>query len=951
MSIRRIFMDWNQPAIQNAVDYLTKKYFDKARNRIEMDNVLIVVPGSRAGRRISQLFAEKAIELQAVLFPPRVQTAGHLPENLYQPKRPFANELVQHLAWVEAIKALKSRAKKYFPHLPDTKQTIDWLDLAAILSRVHRELAADGLNFNDVVAQGRQMKGFSEAGRWRLLSALQEKYLSVLDSLQLWDLQTARLVAIKERECKSSDEIYLLATADLNRATRQMIDQVSHQVTALIHAPENEALGFDEHGCLDAEYWKHKKIPLSEDQVLVADQPSDQADAVCHLLGEWGGKYSTDDVVVGVPSAEIAPYVERKLTSYQQNSHWAVGRSLRESSVFKLLEAICGIIEKGRYPDFAILFRHPDVESWLETKAQSNTKVMANEVIRECDRYYAKHLAPSFDKWLGKADQFRSLKWAVEAINSVIAPLRRKPMLFTDWIEPILEIVKEFYSPRTLDLNGEKDAALVKALSQIRMILETFQEIPAPLNVPTTAVNVLRLLMQNMSSQTITTKSKLDAIELLGWLELPLDVAPAVIVTNFNEGSIPESQNADMFLPDGLRSVLGLNDNKRRYARDAYALSTLVHSKSDLRMIVGKRDLSGDPMTPSRLFFACDRESIAHRVMNFANPKTFDSTTAKDSSPLLTDSAFVVPMPDVSTVKIESISVTSFSTYLKCPYRFYLQRVLKLETINDEVRELDGMFFGNVLHEIFRRFGENRVRLSENETEISDYVFAELDSIASDEFGQKRLPAIEIQLQQMRFRLNGFAKWQAERTKKGWEIHFVEKKSHDARGVPFQYDEDASVFLKGTIDRIDFHPQTQIWQILDYKTGDRGDSPSKTHQQKGKWTDLQLPLYRHIAKSFEVDGMVQLGYIIVPKNVESIGEKLASWTDTDLDGAFEVARDCCRRIMNHEFWEPTIPPPPFAGREFAPICQDDVFQPQLATELEYAGITESLAGIENGGAA
>lgn len=950
MSIRRIFMDWNQPAIQNAVDYLTKKYFNKTRHRIEMDNVLIVVPGSRAGRRIFQRFAEKASQWKAVLFPPRIQTAGHLPENLYQPKRPFANELVQHLAWVEAIKALKNRAKKYFPHLPETKQTIDWLDLAALLSKVHRELAADGLNFNDVVTKGAQLKGFAEKGRWRLLSSIQEKYLSVLDDLKLWDLQTARLVAIRERECETNDEIYLLATADLNQATRQMIDQVSHQVTALIHAPDDEALGFDEHGCLDAEYWKHKQIPLADEQTLVADQPSDQADAVCHLLGQWGDKYSSEDIVVGAPSADLAPFVERKLSTYQQNSHWAVGRSLRESSVFKLLEAICGMIEKGRYPDFAILFRHPDVENWLSDKARGNSKVSADKVISECDQYYAKHLVPHFEKWLGKTDQFRSLKWAVDTVNSVMAPLRRKPLLFTEWIDPILDLVGEFYSSRTFDLNGENDAGAVKALSQIRSILETFQEIPAQLNVRTTAVNTLRLLLQNMSSQTIPEKSKLNAIELLGWLELPLDVAPAVIVTNFNEGSIPESQNADMFLPDGLRSVLGLNDNKRRYARDAYALSTLVHSKSDLRMIVGKRDLSGDPMTPSRLFFACNRESIAHRVMRFSKPKTFDISNVKNETQMMTESAFAVPIPDTSQIKIESISVTSFSTYLKCPYRFYLQRVLKLKSINDEVRELDGMFFGNILHDIFCRFGENRVRLSENETEISDYLFSELDSMANEEFGQKRLPAIEIQLQQMRFRLKGFAKWQAERTKKGWEIHFVEKKSHDPRGVPFQYDDEESIFLKGTIDRIDFHPQSQIWQILDYKTGDRGDSPNQTHQHKGNWIDLQLPLYRHIAKSFEVDGTVQLGYIVIPKKIDSIGAILANWTDADLEGAYKVARDCSRRIVNHEFWEPTLPPPPFAGREFAPICQDDVFQPQLATELEYTG-TAKEAAIGDGGAA
>ena len=102
-----------------------------------------------------------------------------------------------------------------------------------------------------------------------------------------------------------------------------------------------------------------------------------------------------------------------------------------------------------------------------------------------------------------------------------------------------------------------------------------------------------------------------EAVELLGWLELPTDTAPAVIVTSLNEGFVPKSLNSDLFLPNSLRRRLQINDNQRRYARDAYALSVLLASRDEVQLIVGRRDADGNPLFPSRLLFAADEQTIA----------------------------------------------------------------------------------------------------------------------------------------------------------------------------------------------------------------------------------------------------------------------------------------------------------------------------------------------------
>ena len=96
-------------------------------------------------------------------------------------------------------------------------------------------------------------------------------------------------------------------------------------------------------------------------------------------------------------------------------------------------------------------------------------------------------------------------------------------------------------------------------------------------------IDAVRLVLRQIEGGNIPPLLDPGAMELLGWLELPLDDAPAVIVTGFNEGCVPASLNADVFLPNQLRRALGIEDNDRRYARDAYALSVLAASRKAAR--------------------------------------------------------------------------------------------------------------------------------------------------------------------------------------------------------------------------------------------------------------------------------------------------------------------------------------------------------------------------------
>ena len=220
-----VFLDWRRPGLPAAARYLAERF--AAGGALDLRNVVVAVPGGRAGRRLLELLVELADEGRLRLSPPRIVTVGHLPELLYEAKRPFAGDLAQQLAWVEALQSSDAAVLAAAGAAPPDKNDLPaWLALGHMLAGLHRELAADALNFAAVADCGGQLPGFQETARWQALAEIQQRYLAMLDGLDLWDLQTARLYALRQGNAEPRAP-RAFGTVDLNRSQRLMLDQVA----------------------------------------------------------------------------------------------------------------------------------------------------------------------------------------------------------------------------------------------------------------------------------------------------------------------------------------------------------------------------------------------------------------------------------------------------------------------------------------------------------------------------------------------------------------------------------------------------------------------------------------------------------------------------------------------------------------------------------------------------
>ena len=936
MPITRSFLHWQSPALAAAAQLLLE---DRVIDGVaDLSEVVVALPGGRAGRRLLEILIDRADRESLILLPPQIITAGRLPELLYVAQRPFADDFTQRLAWIEALKqADRELLLQVIREPPGDGDLFAWLSLGEMLSRLHRELAADGFDFGDVVQRADELEGFNESARWQSLAEIQRDYLRRLDELELWDLQTARLFAVAQRECATDKQIVLIGMVDLNRTQRAMLDQVADGVTAVVFAPDELSDRFDEHGCLRSDAWLEVPIDLDRELIEVVDTSGDQADAVMLAMAKLDGVFSAEEITVGVPDERLVGPIQQRLAECGVPSRYGVGVPATRMGPSLLLKATADYLESRRPDAFAALVRHPAIAHWLAGQG------VTDDWLTQLDQYRSTHLPTRLDgKWQ------RASSSAYQSLRNVFDELHREPdsdgtqagllhglsgakRPLGKWVVDVIQLVINVYGRISLTQNCADEWNVIAACDAIRDALAAQRDIPDELAPSVSCAEALRLLLQSLSGQTVPPRADHTAVELLGWLELPLDDAPALIVSGFNDGLVPASRNSDLFLPNELRRQLGLEDNNRIYARDAYALSVIAASRTSLKLIAGRRSADNDPLIPSRLLFACEPQEMALRTLGFLRGSSKLKPRIELAGSLTAgrkQSVFAPPQPLEPLAELKSMKVTEFKDYLACPYRYYLRHRLKLEGIDDGGNELGGGEFGSLLHEVLKAFGESEAATSDAADDVKQALNDLLDDQVSRQFGKHPLAAVNVQVEQIRYRLEKFADWQAGWVAEGWAIEVTECDIKDET-APFTVD-DLPLYLRGRIDRIDRNRATGEIVIFDYKTGESANKPEKTHRRRDDWVDLQLPLYRHLVqyaadKFADVDpATVRLGYIVIPKSLDAIGHHVAAWTADDLADADETARGVIRDIRAGIFGPPNGPPPAFF-EEFAAICLDGQF--------------------------
>lgn len=891
MTIERKFLGWHAPFLGLAADWLLE-------DRDALPTTLVIVPTSQAGRRMREAMAETA----GALLSPKFVTPGSL---LRTPDPSVAADWIEQLAWLETMEAIKdwSAYDALFPEPPEAEGT--WADsLSVEFVGLRRSLQEAGLTLE---AAANLLGNSIEAERWACLKRLEK---SMESKLRQWGYDSrSRILARGISMPHGISRILLVGLTELAPILRKALTQCGLPITALIGAPDAESNHFCEFGTPLID-WSEKIIPLPEtDQVsihLVADSKQQAAEAV-RLVAE--AQTPSHALAIGCGDAGDGETLER---TFAENGWVAFHPGARTitTGLTRWFALWTEWLAKGKLSTVADLLALPESTTLAGSQRVEAARSLA--ILRD------KHLITNADD-LQRLIHSSSLSnsWLyshAHALLPILESFEKKRVSFErigadKGISEMLAELAEHADPTSAEWIAMQDF-VAKAAPLMRQLQRRpdfwvslmLSQVPSPLPQPPDN----------------------RALDIQGWLELFFEPGTHLVLCGMNEGRVPASVSNDPWLGEKARAWLGLITSNQRAARDAFLFRSMLEARratGKVDILCAKSGQRGEALLPSRLLLAAPAEELPARVK-----KLFEELQPPESSLKWTRDWL---WQTGSHTDIKKIHVTSFRSYLSCPYRFYLGHVCKMQASDPERNEWDHRDFGNIAHLILEAFGRDaEIRDSDDSEKISQWLSKKLDETVAQLHGDTPSLAIRIQKEALRQRLRWASKVQAEERAKGWKIREVEVSAQLTIG---------EYLITAKIDRIDEHEKTGELRVFDYKTG-KVDDVQKKHIKKqstnkerpphladddcaayfvreGKnkieswqWIDLQLPLY---AKAIlERDQKIATpAYFAIGDTEKHV--RISEWenfSQDEIDLAVSCADWIGKRIRQGIFWPPAEKP-------------------------------------------
>ncbi|MBQ9371255.1 MAG: PD-(D/E)XK nuclease family protein [Thermoguttaceae bacterium] len=1017
MSIRRFF-DWSKPFIPTVARFVVQNELlgatAQAPKELDLGRFVFVTAGKRALRALESYVQNEAEQAIAAGLarpdwtPPQYFGIGAIPEELYPRRAPIAERLEKLYAQRRALETFlerDSRAKLLVPTSFDANEKDDAvIQLAQTFLSLDQQLADERRSYADVARACQERDAPEEAERWRALESLHALYVEELKKLGFVDKNDARENALSQRAVggtafdsyNDAPRLYrVLGAVDLKRQQLDFFKAIDDRVEYWVCAPETEADSFDEFGRVLPDAWQDFRANILDENVFQVDSPVEQGEAVALLIkelskareedGSWRyERIDPDQVTIGLPDDDVAPFVEEQMAALDYDVDLAEGDKASQNRVFRLLSNVVDYLETRSFEALGELMRRADVEAYLERKwrfaprvedepdearsksEETRLEALEREIreqeeaeredaiedeivesydsttnatpqyrgawLKEYDEYRARFL-PTFvpEKWLVYEDpdsekrnaKYYDLRKATRIIDDALADfrndelgrlsrqanddatkfnaqdvenakklarannsnfnrdefgekfrvvtnLRRRPV--REWAPILSKFICEIYaSEDAAPRSRAADAQINGFVAEFNKQLNSLDAIKSDENL--TGATAIRMILKQLASERIPPLPGSKRVEIQGWLDLLFDDAPYLILTGFNEGSVPTSRADSLFLPNETLRMLGMRDARQNLARDAYLTRAVASSKRAFFVTLGRRSLDEDPLMPSRFLFAVEPDDVPKRAVRFFSQTEGDdlerlralqenrdfprrNRRQNDSDELefpttgdpdidainrksaafaqenerrmnaqkerkITPPTLILPPKSAPTI----MKVTEFENFLQSPYRYFLSYVYNLRPVpTTNVGELNPADFGTLVHDVLRAFGQDpEINNSTNFNAINAWLSKRLDDRVEKTFNEHASPFVFVQVENIRARLRVFAQWQAQWRALGNEIRYVETAPSNG-GVVLDIGVGAPVLVVGRIDRIDYSKEKKRWYVFDYKTY---DSPKK----------------------------------------------------------------------------------------------------------------------------
>ncbi|MFV0415009.1 MAG: PD-(D/E)XK nuclease family protein [Chthoniobacterales bacterium] len=969
---RRIFLGWDMPALPAVADWLIENH--TLPDKQDFSDYVILLPSSRAGRRLTEILAQRLAGRDAALFnPPRTLTPAALAEALFTaPDQiyPPAPDFLTRLAWRTAVQKLDQNEKKILGLTENFNTSAVNSSLAGKLASVCRELRAQLLQPKSVAKHLATQNNQSPRAQalWQVLASAFTLYLRQLEAWQHSDPGEFTIACFEKGTLRSpapdSLKVIVAALPEFDAMYALALVRLPDP-QVLIHAPENPDV-FDAWGRLNTKAWSQHRVDLKHGEITVCKDGEDQAQAVGRTLSEWRKNFPNARQVLCAPDTSTFSELRTALAKQQITARPPSLINFRQSRPFVLLSLLAKYNERkpSEAPDFrtvARIARHPD---FLAATALSDP---ASDLDRLYENHQPRYFAPSAYPQTEPGEEeeeksYNQISKKLFVLEKHLNQLFSFPSALTglgNYTKYTRKFLGQLYATAKVNRHSVEGRTLIEPLEALLNSLREIEKF-ASKNSPSLKKTdmsfsaFLKLLIETLGSHTVPPPDTANSIDLIGWLEISGEDAPLLCIASLCEGIVPASVTYDAFLPGHLRKQLSLNHDEARLARENFLLAGAAACRPGcLRLFVPKQNSQGDPLRPSRtLLSGLEGKELATRLLRLLDA----DSKAEESEETTAEKSYIISTE--ATPLRETLSVTEFSKYIASPRLYYFEKIRGLKLPQDTQEGLPPPLIGTILHNVFEVFGHDpAIRDSQNVRDIYAWVRAEFDRQWEERFARLESSFLHAQKTSLEQRLYDFSRHQVKARNEGWEIFYTERSQsqEDEILAPLCLLEHGrhagtQIRVKGRIDRVDYRPNAAEgeirWRVIDYKTGAKAERPDKKHfaatsnEKSVRWKDLQLPLYYHLFphlaekkgwKNYQSGERVELCYFLLPEesgnseisppfNHDFIGTAILPG-DEEKPLGLEKAVEIAHKIAAGEF-EEIGKLPNYINPIFATLCGD-----------------------------
>ncbi|TNE37369.1 MAG: double-strand break repair protein AddB [Alphaproteobacteria bacterium] len=333
-----------------------------------------------------------------------------------------------------------------------------------------------------------------------------------------------------------------------------------------------------------------------------------------------------------------------------------------------------------------------------------------------------------------------------------------------------------------------------------------------------------------------------------GPLEARLQSADVILLAGLNEKTWPQEVRPDPWLSRPMASALGLPTPERRIGQSAHDFMQLACAPCVY--LTRAESEGGAPTVPSRWIMRLKNmcEGLGWKDVVGGAEHFIDWARRLDQPEEYRPCKEPLPLPPLAA-RPRRASVTQVERWIRDPYGFYAERVLRLTPLDPLEADGDARDRGTIIHTVLERF------LRAYGTNLPEDAAQRLKKMGEEVFDEEEASP-EIRL----FwgpRFVAIADWfvARERAREGIEGHAIEAEGEltfDAPGGPFT--------LTARADRIDFFGGGAIG-IYDYKTGQLPTGPMVI---SGLAPQLTLEAWIALAGGFKdasADSLQELGFL------------------------------------------------------------------------------------------